>query len=251
MRRVSRRRCSCRSVGCGLELDDLLEASDVGDAPRAFRTTTDGSGWARWSTASGSSGSCARPTCRASTSARAATPWSAPRPRRTWCTAVRRRRARPALAHRHHRAPTGAGKLYCAAVVDAHSRRIIGLSIAARQTSDIVVDALAIAVTRRNPPHRSTILHSDHGTQYTGCARYLVRPPWRLISRDTTDSPRPIEAAMSFCSKPMARPREISSRSAKVSCWRRTFPPDHSRVRRTSHLRKIRQIRIAGGLFTL
>jgi putative transposase len=62
--------------------------------------------------------------------------------------------------------PTGEGKLYCAAVMDAYSRRIIGWSIDARQDSDLVVGALAMAVARRNP----AILHSDHGTQYTSWA---------------------------------------------------------------------------------
>jgi hypothetical protein len=35
--------------------------------------------------------------------------------------------------------PTGDGKLYCAAVMDAYSRRIIGWSIDARQDTDLVV----------------------------------------------------------------------------------------------------------------
>jgi putative transposase len=60
--------------------------------------------------------------------------------------------------------PTNDGKLYCAVVMDAYSRRIIGWSIDARQDSDLVVNALAMAVTRHNPADRSTILHSDHGT---------------------------------------------------------------------------------------
>lgn len=66
--------------------------------------------------------------------------------------------------------PTGEGKLYCAAVMDAYSRRIIGWSIDASQTSQLVVDALAMAVTRRQPEKCSTIIHSDHGTQYTSWA---------------------------------------------------------------------------------
>jgi putative transposase len=63
--------------------------------------------------------------------------------------------------------PTAEGKLYAAAVLDAFSRRIIGWSIAERQATDLVVNALAMAVTRRQPEKNSTILHSDHGTQYT------------------------------------------------------------------------------------
>jgi putative transposase len=66
--------------------------------------------------------------------------------------------------------PTNEGKLYCAAVMDAYSRRIIGWSIDARQDSDLVINALAMAVARRDPAGRSTILHSDHGTQYTSWA---------------------------------------------------------------------------------
>ncbi|WP_460348106.1 IS3 family transposase [Actinoallomurus acanthiterrae] len=63
--------------------------------------------------------------------------------------------------------PTNEGKLYCAAVMDAYSRRVIGWSIDARQDTDLAVGALAMAVARRNPAEHSTILHSDHGTQYT------------------------------------------------------------------------------------
>jgi putative transposase len=66
--------------------------------------------------------------------------------------------------------PTNDGKLYCAAVMDACSRRIIGWWIDARQDSDLVVNPFAMAVARRNPAARSTILHSDHGTQYTSWA---------------------------------------------------------------------------------
>ena len=57
------------------------------------------------------------------------------------------------------------------------------------------------------------------------CVLYLLISPCRPISRRTTDSLRPIEAAMSSCSMPVARPREISSLSAKVSIVRRTLPP--------------------------
>jgi len=65
---------------------------------------------------------------------------------------------------------TAAGKLYCAAVMDAFTRKIIGWSIGARQDADLVINALAMAVARRQPDSDSTILHSDHGTQYTSWA---------------------------------------------------------------------------------
>ncbi len=66
--------------------------------------------------------------------------------------------------------PTGDGKLYCAAVMDAYSRMIIGWSIAHHVRTELVIDALGMAVLRRRPEKDSTILHSDHGTQYTSWA---------------------------------------------------------------------------------
>jgi putative transposase len=66
--------------------------------------------------------------------------------------------------------PAGDGKLYCAAVMDACSRRIIGWSIDWRQATDLVIDAIGMAILRRRPPGEATILHSDHGAQYTSWA---------------------------------------------------------------------------------
>jgi putative transposase len=69
--------------------------------------------------------------------------------------------------------PTREGKVYCAAVMDAYSRRIIGWSIADHMRTDLVIDALGMATLRRRPTHThdsGTILHSDHGTQFTSWA---------------------------------------------------------------------------------
>lgn len=66
--------------------------------------------------------------------------------------------------------PTSEGKLYCAAVMAVFSRKIIGWSIAARQNTELVINALSMAVTRRQPEKGRTVLHSDHGTQYTAWA---------------------------------------------------------------------------------
>ncbi|WP_344247597.1 IS3 family transposase [Actinocorallia libanotica] len=66
--------------------------------------------------------------------------------------------------------PTAEGKLYCAAVLDCFSRRIVGHSIDIRQTSDLVINAMSAAVARRHPVRDKTILHSDHGTQFTSWA---------------------------------------------------------------------------------
>jgi len=62
--------------------------------------------------------------------------------------------------------PTGEGKVYLAVVIDAFSRRVIGHAIADHLRSEIVVDALEMARWRRNDT-TGTIVHSDHGSQYT------------------------------------------------------------------------------------
>ena len=65
---------------------------------------------------------------------------------------------------------TGEGKVYLAAVLDAYSRRVVGWSIADHIRSELVVDALQMAVWRRQPAEGQTIAHSDHGSQYTSWA---------------------------------------------------------------------------------
>jgi putative transposase len=64
---------------------------------------------------------------------------------------------------------TDDGKVYLAVVLDAWSRRVIGHSIADHLRAELVVDALQMAIWRRNGP-TGTIVHSDHGTQYTSWA---------------------------------------------------------------------------------
>ena len=66
--------------------------------------------------------------------------------------------------------PTAEGKIYCAAVMDAYSRLIVGWSIAEHMRTELVTDALGMATIRRQPAHDRTILHSDHGSQYTSWA---------------------------------------------------------------------------------
>lgn len=61
---------------------------------------------------------------------------------------------------------TAEGWLYTAAVLDLYSRRIVGWSMQASMTSQLVVDALMMAVCRRGKPV-SLLHHSDQGSQYT------------------------------------------------------------------------------------
>jgi putative transposase len=65
--------------------------------------------------------------------------------------------------------PTREGKLYCCAVLDAHSRRVVGWSIDSRQATSLVTSALGMAVKNRKP-NTGTIIHRDHGSQFTSWA---------------------------------------------------------------------------------
>jgi putative transposase len=61
---------------------------------------------------------------------------------------------------------TGSGWIYLAAVLDLYSRRIVGWAMAARQDATLVEQALAMAVTHRQP-EAGLLHHSDRGCQYT------------------------------------------------------------------------------------
>lgn len=64
---------------------------------------------------------------------------------------------------------TWEGWLYLAAVQDAFSRRIVGWSMADHMRSDLVVDALNMAIARR-APEAGLIHHSDQGSQFVSLA---------------------------------------------------------------------------------
>ena len=64
---------------------------------------------------------------------------------------------------------TWEGWLYLAAVQDAFSRRIVGWSMADHMRSELVVDALQMALSRRRP-QPGLIHHSDQGSQYVSLA---------------------------------------------------------------------------------
>jgi putative transposase len=75
---------------------------------------------------------------------------------------------------------TWSGFLYLAVVVDAWSRRVIGWSMAHHLRTELVLEALNMALWQRRP--RRVIHHSDQGTQYTSiafgkrCKQAGVRP---------------------------------------------------------------------------
>jgi putative transposase len=65
--------------------------------------------------------------------------------------------------------PTLEGWLFLAVVMDMFSRRIVGWSMRDDLKAELVIDALAMAVTRRRPP-AGLVHHSDRGSQYSSLA---------------------------------------------------------------------------------
>lgn len=61
---------------------------------------------------------------------------------------------------------THEGWLYLAVVIDLFSRQVIGWSMKSNPKSDLVIEALLMAVWRRKPKSR-VLVHSDQGIQYT------------------------------------------------------------------------------------
>jgi putative transposase len=61
---------------------------------------------------------------------------------------------------------THEGWLYLAVVLDLFSRQVIGWSMRSRIDSELAINALLMAVWRRNPT-APVIVHSDQGCQYS------------------------------------------------------------------------------------
>ena len=61
---------------------------------------------------------------------------------------------------------TAEGWLYVAVVLDLYSRRAIGWSMSIEMTTQLVTDALMMAMWRRGKPE-AVLHHSDQGSQYT------------------------------------------------------------------------------------
>lgn len=62
--------------------------------------------------------------------------------------------------------PTTEGWLYLAIVLDLYSRRIVGWSLSVRATRQLVINALRMALKRRETAP-GLLVHSDRGCQYT------------------------------------------------------------------------------------
>ena len=76
--------------------------------------------------------------------------------------------------------PTWAGFLYLAVVIDLWSRRVVGWAMRTHLRTELVTEALEMAIERRRP--KGVIHHSDQGSQYTSlefgarCRKEGIRP---------------------------------------------------------------------------
>ncbi len=61
---------------------------------------------------------------------------------------------------------TTEGYSYLAVVIDLYSRKVVGWSMQNRQPTELVLQALLMAVWRRKPVDK-VVIHSDQGSQFT------------------------------------------------------------------------------------
>jgi transposase InsO family protein len=62
--------------------------------------------------------------------------------------------------------PTKEGWLYLAIVLDLASRKVVGWSMKSHMRSDLVIDAMSMALKSRKPRRGVLMFHSDRGSQY-------------------------------------------------------------------------------------
>jgi len=62
------------------------------------------------------------------------------------------------------------GWVYLATVIDGFSRKVVGWSVAKNMRTELVTDALTMAIRHRRPEPGSVVFHSDRGSQYTSAS---------------------------------------------------------------------------------
>ena len=115
--------------------------------------------------------------------------------------------------------PTAEGWLYLALVMDLWSRRIVGWAMADHLRSELVVSALQMAQTQRQPG-RGLLVHSDRGVQYASreTRAFLEAHGW--------------QASMSRAGNPYDNAwMESAIGKLKSEVLGRSVPADHARAR--------------------
>jgi putative transposase len=118
--------------------------------------------------------------------------------------------------------PTAAGFLYLAVVLDAWSRKIVGWSMANHLRTELVLDALEMAIGQRRPCE--VIHHSDQGSQYTSlafggrCRKANVRPSMGSVG-DAYDNAMCESFFSTLECELLTRRRFASQVEAKIACF--------------------------------
>ena len=118
--------------------------------------------------------------------------------------------------------PTAAGFLYLAVVLDAWSRKIVGWSMANHLRTELVLDALEMAIGQRRP--RDVIHHSDQGSQYTSltfgnrCRETGVRPSMGSVG-DAYDNAMCESFFATLECELLDRGRFASQAEARMACF--------------------------------
>ncbi len=118
--------------------------------------------------------------------------------------------------------PTSAGFLYLAVVVDAWSRKVVGWAMANHLRSELVLDAMEMAVGQRRP--KDVIHHSDQGSQYTSvafgkrCGEAGVRPSMGSVG-DAYDNAMAESFFSTLEAELLSRRRFASQAEARMACF--------------------------------
>jgi len=118
--------------------------------------------------------------------------------------------------------PTTVGFLYLAVVLDAWSRKIVGWSMANHLRSELVLDAMEMAVGQRRP--KDVIHHSDQGSQYTSvafgkrCGEAGVRPSMGSVG-DAYDNAMAESFFSTLEAELLSRRRFTSQAEARMACF--------------------------------
>src|SRR6266404_8360067 len=118
--------------------------------------------------------------------------------------------------------PTASGFLYLAVVLDAWSRKLVGWSMANHLRTELVLDALEMAIGQRRP--HGVIHHSDQGSQYTSlafgkrCKEAGLRPSMGSVG-DAYDNAMCESFFATLECELLERRRFASQAEAKMACF--------------------------------
>jgi putative transposase len=118
--------------------------------------------------------------------------------------------------------PTASSFLYLAVVLDAWSRKVVGWSMANHLRTELVLDALEMAIGQRRPD--GVIHHSDQGSQYTSlafgkrCKEAGVRPSMGSVG-DAYDNAMCESFFATLECELLERHRFASQAEAKIACF--------------------------------